>query len=44
MTTTYSEASYFDGNHCQHVADYEDENRRKRIQKTIARRYKVRKP
>ncbi|SCW56571.1 hypothetical protein SAMN02927924_01402 [Sphingobium faniae] len=28
--TLYSEASYFDGNHCQHVADREDRQRLER--------------
>lgn len=26
---TYSEAAYFDGNHCQHVADYHEHLRQR---------------
>lgn len=29
----YSEAAYFDGNHCQHCADRDDFLRRERIRK-----------
>lgn len=29
----YSEAAYFDGNHCQHVAAWEDAKRLARIRK-----------
>lgn len=28
----YAEAAYFDGNHCQHVADWLDARRRKRAE------------
>lgn len=30
-TTSYSEAAYFDGEHCQHIADYEEHKRLQRI-------------
>lgn len=26
-TASYSEAAYFDGEHCQHIADYEEHRR-----------------
>ena len=29
----YSEAAYFDGNHCQHVATWEESKRLERIRK-----------
>lgn len=29
----YSEAAYFDGNHCQHVADWQENARLARIDK-----------
>lgn len=29
----YSEAAYFDGNHCQHVAAYEEAKRLERIRR-----------
>lgn len=32
-TCSYSEAAYFDGEHCQHIADYEDFRRVERIRK-----------
>lgn len=32
-TCSYSEAAYFDGEHCQHIADYEDFRRLERIRK-----------
>lgn len=31
-----AEAAYFDGNHCQHVAAYEDAKRLERIKRTNA--------
>lgn len=30
-TCSYSEAAYFDGEHCQHIADYEEHRRLLRI-------------
>lgn len=30
-TASYSEAAYFDGEHCQHIADYEEHRRVQRI-------------
>lgn len=30
-TASYSEAAYFDGEHCQHIADYEEHRRLLRI-------------
>lgn len=32
-TCSYSEAAYFDGEHCQHIADYEEFRRIERIRK-----------
>lgn len=30
-TASYSEAAYFDGEHCQHIADWEEQRRLQRI-------------
>lgn len=30
-TASYSEAAYFDGEHCQHIADWEEHRRLQRI-------------
>ena len=43
MTTTHAEAAYFDGHHCQHVADWLDHQRRQRaLQRTGPSRRTVR--
>ncbi|KMS64022.1 hypothetical protein [Sphingobium baderi] len=43
--TLYSEASYFDGDHCQHVADREDrqrlERKRHETREALSMRYGV---
>lgn len=33
-TASYSEAAYFDGEHCQHIADWEEHRRLQRIRTT----------
>ncbi len=33
-TASYSEAAYFDGEHCQHIADWEEYRRLQRIRTT----------
>lgn len=33
----YSEASYFDGYHFQHIAAWEDERKHRRIERAMAR-------
>lgn len=33
-TSSYSEAAYFDGEHCQHIADWEEHRRLQRIRTT----------
>lgn len=33
----YSEAAYFDGNHCHHVAAYEENERLRRIERSTLR-------
>lgn len=36
-TASYSEAAYFDGEHCQHIADWEEQKRLKRIRKNACK-------
>lgn len=36
-TCSYSEAAYFEGEHCQHIADYEEHRRLRRIRADACR-------
>lgn len=38
-TSSYSEAAYFEGNHCQHIADYEERDRLQRIEQNNRRAF-----
>lgn len=39
MSCSYSEAAYFEGNHCQHIADYEERGRLQRIEQNNRRAF-----